>query len=265
MKSLEDELGATLLNRTKRRVELTEAGALFLDQARRALQHLERAGDAVRQALQGEAGEIRIAFTARVRADVRGFSPHRADLPHPASSARADLLHMSTGQQLQALADRGIDVGFLRPSPSVLPAAEYPCADAVERPPDGCAARGGTGWPARTRRCPWPHWPPNRSSCFPAAWAAACSSTSACWPAVPASRCRSARRAREGATIVGLVAAGTGVSILPETYAKTGIPGVGLPSAGHPWTPAARSCWRIATIAMRPLLGRFFEAAAASC
>jgi DNA-binding transcriptional LysR family regulator len=34
------------------------------------------------------------------------------------------------------------------------------------------------------------------------------------------------QEAREGSTIIGLVAAGMGISILPETYAKTGIPGV---------------------------------------
>jgi DNA-binding transcriptional LysR family regulator len=34
------------------------------------------------------------------------------------------------------------------------------------------------------------------------------------------------QEAREGATIIGLVAAGMGISILPDTYMKTGIPGV---------------------------------------
>jgi DNA-binding transcriptional LysR family regulator len=34
------------------------------------------------------------------------------------------------------------------------------------------------------------------------------------------------QEAREGAIIVGLVAAGMGISVLPDTYARTGIPGV---------------------------------------
>src|SRR3546814_8091006 len=60
VKALEEELGSVLLNRNNRKVELTEAGSLFLEQARHALAHLERAGDVVRQAARGEAGELRI-------------------------------------------------------------------------------------------------------------------------------------------------------------------------------------------------------------
>ena len=66
VKALETELGAVLLERDKRNVALTTAGALFLEQARRALGNLDRAAEVVRLASQGEAGEIRIAFTASV-------------------------------------------------------------------------------------------------------------------------------------------------------------------------------------------------------
>lgn len=261
VKSLEDELGATLLHRTKRHVELTEAGSLFLDQARRALLHLERAGDVVRQALQGEAGEIRVAFTASVpmfEAFPRIVQTFRSR--HP--SARADLLHMSTGQQLQALADRGIDVGFLRPSILFCP------------PPN---IRVLTLWSDRLMAAlPAGHRLAQKDTPLP--MAALSSESFILFPrglgcglfehvSVLASRAGFAlqigQEAREGATIVGLVAAGMGVSILPETYAKTGIPGVvyrplDTPDAGSQILLAHRSDNDT------PLLARFFEAATAN-
>ncbi|CAM3818817.1 LysR substrate-binding domain-containing protein [Bordetella sputigena] len=261
VKSLEDELGATLLHRTKRRVELTEAGALFLEQARRALQHLERAGDVVRQALQGEAGEIRIAFTASVpmfEAFPRIVQAFRSR--HP--GARADLLHMSTGQQLQALADRSIDVGFLRPSILFCP------------PPD---IRVLTLWSDRLMAAlPAAH--PLARDDAPLPMAALSGESFILFPrglgcglfehvGVLASRAGFAlqigQEAREGATIVGLVAAGMGVSVLPETYAKTGIPGVVYRPLE---TPDASSQILLAHRAGddTPLLARFFETATAS-
>ncbi|WP_454690081.1 LysR substrate-binding domain-containing protein [Achromobacter aloeverae] len=224
VKALEDELGTELLARNKRNVALTEAGRLFLEQARRALQHLERAGDVVRQAIRGEAGEIRIAFTASVpmfEAFPRMVQDFRGR--HPA--ARADLIHMSTGQQLQALAEKSIDVGFLRPS-------------ILFCPPPGIRVlrlwrdRLVAVLPARHRLA---------GEDTPLPLAALSEETFILFPrglgcglfehvTVLASRAGFAphvgQDAREGATIIGLVAAGMGVSVLPETYAKTGIPGV---------------------------------------
>jgi DNA-binding transcriptional LysR family regulator len=59
---LERELGVSLLRRTKRRVELTPPGLLFLDEARRTLAQAERAVDVVQRAAGGEVGRLRIAF-----------------------------------------------------------------------------------------------------------------------------------------------------------------------------------------------------------
>src|SRR5512137_594893 len=63
IKAIEEELGATLLERTRRKVELTEPGRLFLDRARSVLAAVDGAGDAVRRVARGEEGEIRVAFT----------------------------------------------------------------------------------------------------------------------------------------------------------------------------------------------------------
>ena len=60
---LEAEVGAQLLERSKRWVRLTEAGKLFLEDARRVLALSEQAMQTARRAERGEAGELRVGFT----------------------------------------------------------------------------------------------------------------------------------------------------------------------------------------------------------
>src|SRR6187402_460889 len=59
---LERTLSARLLNRTNRRVELTQAGALFLAEARTILERADRAVSIAKRAESGELGELRIAM-----------------------------------------------------------------------------------------------------------------------------------------------------------------------------------------------------------
>jgi len=65
VKTLEDELGVTLLVRTARETTLTDAGAAVLTPARDAVAAAERVGMAARAAADGPAGgTVRVAFTA---------------------------------------------------------------------------------------------------------------------------------------------------------------------------------------------------------
>lgn len=59
---LERDLGVVLLLRTNRRVELTTAGRLFLDEARRTLAQADLAVATVQRAADGEIGRLRIAY-----------------------------------------------------------------------------------------------------------------------------------------------------------------------------------------------------------
>lgn len=59
---LERVLGVTLLHRTNRRVELTTAGRLFLDEAKRTLVQADVAVATVQGAAGGEIGRLRIAY-----------------------------------------------------------------------------------------------------------------------------------------------------------------------------------------------------------
>jgi DNA-binding transcriptional LysR family regulator len=59
---LEDELGAKLLERTNRRVELTDAGRTFLADARRTLEAADASMRHVRENAEGTRGELRLGF-----------------------------------------------------------------------------------------------------------------------------------------------------------------------------------------------------------
>lgn len=83
VKGLERELGATLFGRTTRRVELTPAGEALVDVARDLVRDAERAIEAVRGAVVGETGRVRLGFAsasavrpvARLAREVRSRAP----------------------------------------------------------------------------------------------------------------------------------------------------------------------------------------------
>ncbi len=60
LKKLETELGAPLMHRVGRRLELTDAGAAFNEQARSVVQAADRAAQSVREVMGLEHGSIRI-------------------------------------------------------------------------------------------------------------------------------------------------------------------------------------------------------------
>src|SRR6185503_1168378 len=61
---LEGELGAKLLNRAARRVSLTVAGEVFLEEARRILAAIDRARERMQEVARGAVGRIRLGATA---------------------------------------------------------------------------------------------------------------------------------------------------------------------------------------------------------
>jgi LysR family transcriptional regulator, transcriptional activator of the cysJI operon len=61
---LEEELGAKLLNRAARRVSLTVAGEVFVEEARRILGAVDRANERMQEVARGAVGRIRLGATA---------------------------------------------------------------------------------------------------------------------------------------------------------------------------------------------------------
>src|ERR1051325_5213431 len=113
IQQLERERGFVLFNRTNRKVELTAAGQLFLDEARETLAGLENAVHAGRRVAKGEVGWLGIGFV--------GSAPYQM-LPRILSSYRERypevqlvFRELVSGRQVQALRDRRIHVGFARP------------------------------------------------------------------------------------------------------------------------------------------------------
>ncbi len=73
IQALESELGTRLLERTNRRVALTEAGRLFLEEARQILLASERAAERVRRAGRGETGQLQSVLHQSHRAHRQHF------------------------------------------------------------------------------------------------------------------------------------------------------------------------------------------------
>src|SRR5215510_9053027 len=78
IRALEEEMGLTLFERDRRRVALTPAGSVFLNEARVLLGHVNRAVEAARRAARGELGSLRISYvpamvTTGLPEIVRGF------------------------------------------------------------------------------------------------------------------------------------------------------------------------------------------------
>ncbi|WP_420138848.1 LysR substrate-binding domain-containing protein [Sphingomonas sp.] len=111
--ALEGELGVQLFDRTSRAVALTDAGTLFLHEARATLAQAERAIMVARRAARGELGELTIGFNASAP-----FVPPVARAIHDFRMAYPEV-HMTLSELSEsglrdALAARSIEIGFLR-------------------------------------------------------------------------------------------------------------------------------------------------------
>ena len=109
--NLEKDLDVKLLERTTRHVALTEAGRIFLTEARSLVSQLASAVRNTRSAGMGTAGRLTLAYM--------DFAVHSLlpDLLSAVSKAspdiHIDLTYMSSAQQKLALMDGAIDLGIM--------------------------------------------------------------------------------------------------------------------------------------------------------
>lgn len=110
---LERSVGVTLLERDSRKVALTAAGQAFLDEARHLVAAAERAPAAARRIASGQAGEIRIGFTAATGFSLLG--PLLTEIGIALPDIDIALQELVTGEQVRALQRGDLDLGLARP------------------------------------------------------------------------------------------------------------------------------------------------------
>jgi DNA-binding transcriptional LysR family regulator len=211
IRRLEAELGAPVLHRTTRRVELAPAGEVLLARARAILAAVDAAAEDARRAARGEFGRLAIGFTGSA---TYALLPALADavrtaLPGVVLDLRGELL---TPAQVAGLLDGTLDLGLLRPPVrersleveilrreplvAVLPAAHRLAAAAVV-PLE------------QLEEEPFVMYPSHFRSVLHDAVEDTC--------AAHGFRPRVALEVSETATLVSFVAAGLGVSLVPDS------------------------------------------------
>ena len=113
IKKLEEELGARLFERTRRKVELTNVGRLFLDEARLTLKQADRAKRVAVEAEKGLRGRLRIGFVTSASYSILPAVIRRFRQENPFIDF--ELMEMIPSRQLSELESGGIDAGLLRP------------------------------------------------------------------------------------------------------------------------------------------------------
>jgi len=222
IQALEQELGARLFDRTNRRVALSEAGRLFLEEARRVLAQVDKAADVARRAQLGELGELKIGFTSS--------APFNSSIPQAIFAFRQtfpavhlDLKEMSSREVAEGLVDESIEVGIMRPLalPDSLSAvelfreplvavirADHPLAEGSE---DGLQLAALADEPFVF---------------FPRSYGSGLYAQLLSLARQAGFSPHFSQEAGEAMTIIGLVSAGLGVSVLPASFQHMRIKGV---------------------------------------
>lgn len=117
IKDLEQEVGVKLLERSNRKVELTEAGEVFLKEALQSLEHAERAIQLARQVAEVEKEHLDIGFVPVAEMKIFPYiMPNiRAHFP----DLKAQFHSLTDAEQFSWLRQGTIDIAFTRyPDPS---------------------------------------------------------------------------------------------------------------------------------------------------
>ena len=238
IRRLETRLGVELFHRTRRSVELTDSGAALLPAARDLLAHAGRVEQTVRRSATGTTGTIQLGFVGSAAHDLlptllRRFREHYPE----ASVVPAEL---STTEQIAAIRRGSIDAGLVR---IPLESHEVATLRLVEEPlvialPDfhPLAARRRLPLSALANE-PFVMWGRRRNPAFHDEVISACHDAGFSPNVV--------QEAGEISTIVSLVAAGLGVSLVPASMEQVRSEGIAYrPVQGKAVRIALALAWR---------------------
>ncbi|WP_445491827.1 LysR family transcriptional regulator [Rhodopseudomonas sp. RCAM05734] len=224
IRALEDLVGVALFYRLPRGVELTEAGRVFLGEARAALAQVGHAVEAAQRTARGEQGRLAVGFTSSaafhpfIPAVVRAFRQQSPEV-------ELVLEESSTGELIEALQRQHLDVAFVR-----VPAGEAAGitieallneAMLVALPAHHALARGGKRRSIRLTELADETFILSRRPTGPGLYDAI---ISACRAAGFSPRV--GQEAPRMMSTLSLVAAGLGVSIVPESMRRLNTEGI---------------------------------------
>ena len=253
IQALEDELGLRLFERSNRRVVLSEAGALFLPEARAVLTRLEQARQVARRLRRGEQGELRVGLTSS--------APFTASIPRALRAFRQacpgvslELTEFSSRGVADGVHDGSLQVGLLRPwpLPEDLVAQELFAEPLVAVLPAGhpAALSSEPLWLRELAHEPFLFFNPGYGTGL---YAQLLELTRAAGFSP-----RIEQEAREAMTLIGLVATGLGVSVLPSSFSRMQIEGVVWRTLADPGAHTA--VWLVHRRGeTSPLVQRFIE------
>lgn len=212
---LEEQIGAALFVRGPRGVSLSAAGRAFLPHAEAALREAERAAVAAQRASRGEAGTLRIGFTSAaalnslVSATINDFRTAYPDV-------ELRLTVNATSALLAQLSTDVLDAAFVRPT-----AAERESLRAIDLPDERLWIALPATHPLASRKRlrlgalraePFVLYPRANGSVLYDTIIATCQGAGFSPTIV--------QEAPQMAAIVSLVAAGTGVTLVPESVCQ---------------------------------------------
>ncbi|MGV3652805.1 MAG: LysR family transcriptional regulator [Noviherbaspirillum sp.] len=223
IQALEAALGTPLFTRTRRSVALTAAGQALLPQAQHLLRQAQALPDLAQRAAAGESGRLTLAFVST--ADYSVLPAFLRDFRARYPQVRIDLREATSDQQLEDLAQGRIDAGLLiAPLPERFK-AELEYAPVLAEPlmlaaPAGAVAPRGKGAVRLEAAGDMPLivFPRHIAPAFHDA-ILDCFRAAGLTP-------RIGQEAIQMQTIVGLVAAGMGIALVPQSVSNLKRPGV---------------------------------------
>lgn len=222
IQALEEELGVTLFERTNRKVSLSNAGALFLPEARQVLAQLEQAVRIAQRAQRGELGELRVGFTSS--------APFTPTIPRAILAFRRacpevhlELREFSSRNVAHAVHERQLHVGLLRPLgdlPEELEALELFAEPLSALLPAGHVLAQESG------PLPLSHLAGEAFVFFPRTYGTGLYDQLLSLSRAAGFMPHIVQEASEAMTLIGLVATGLGVTVLPSSFGRMHIDGV---------------------------------------